>query len=146
MWFVMRSLKLLIFSSLVALLSATSVIACSCMPTAGPEKEIEQADAVFAGKVISSKRQNGARPFDDIEVEFVVDRVWKGQVTKRFRIFTAESSASCGYRFKKNRTYLVYAYGKGNEGLQTGICSRTRRLKDAHQDLIVLGAGRRPAP
>jgi len=141
----MRSLKLLVFSSLVALLIATSAIACTCMPTAGPEKELEQADAVFAGKVSSSKRHNGARPFDDVEVEFVVERVWKGQVTKRFRIFTGSSSDSCGYRFKKNRTYLVYAYGKVDEGLQTGICSRTRRLKDAHQDLNVLGEGRRPA-
>lgn len=141
----MRTLKLLVFSSLVAFLGATSAIACTCMPTPDPEKEFEQADAVFAGTVISSRKRNGARPLEDIEVELVVDRVWKGQVTKRFRIFTAESSDSCGYRFKKNRTYLVYAYGKGNDGLQTGICSRTRRLKDAHRDLSVLGEGQRPA-
>jgi hypothetical protein len=72
-----------------------------------------------------------------------VDRAWKGVNKGTARVFTSSQSAACGYRFSKGHTYLVYASGNSRGRLSTNICSRTKRLKDAREDLDQLGAGKK---
>src|SRR5690606_22193376 len=56
---------------------------------------------------------------------------------------TNSSSAACGYTFEKNTSYLVYA--RESEGrLHVSLCSRTRPMAEAADDLVVLGAGATP--
>ena len=75
-----------------------------------------------------------------MEVIFEVKKAWKGVNEKTISIFTSSQSAACGYGFKTGHTYLVYAHGNDEGRLATSICSRTRRLKDAREDLEELGA------
>ena len=45
----------------------------------------------------------------------------------------------CGYDFQKGETYLIYAdLDEETEIMETGICSRTRRVSDAGEDLEYL--------
>src|SRR5690606_30929204 len=59
-------------------------------------------------------------------------------------LVTSSSSAACGRRFVVGRRYLVYAY-RGDEGdLGDTMCSRTRLVATADEDLAALGAGAPP--
>ena len=48
-------------------------------------------------------------------------------------------SPEMGYEFTVGRTYLVYAYREPRE-VRTSICSRTRPIESAAQDIRVLNA------
>jgi hypothetical protein len=121
-------------------------LACTCAPSKGPAGDLELAAAVFSGKVVEIRRHKRSEDiFASVEVVLRVERVWKGVGGTTVSVFTASHSASCGYGFKGGRTYLVYAHKDAEGRLSTGICSRTRRLKDAGEDLKELGAGRQIA-
>ena len=120
-------------------------LACTCVPSKGPGEDLKLATAVFSGKVIEIRRHKVGDVFARAEAVLRVERVWKGGEATTVSVFTASHSATCGYGFKEGRTYLVYAYKDAEGRLSTGICSRTRRLKDAGEDIKVLGAAREVA-
>ena len=135
---------LLLFASLA--FGVEAGLACTCVPLKGPAEELELAAAVFSGKVVEIRRhKRGEDIFAGVEAVVRVERVWKGVEATTVSVFTASHSAACGYGFKEGRTYLVYAYKDAEGRLSTGICGRTRRLKDAGEDLKELGAGREVA-
>lgn len=139
-------MKSLVHSALLIVLiifSADASLACTCVPAGGAAQELERSDAVFSGKVVEVRRHRQAEDiFAAVEVIFSVERAWKGVEGETISVFTSSHSAACGYGFKRGRTYLVYAHGNADDRLSTSICSRTRRLKDAGEDLKVLGAVR----
>ena len=119
-------------------------LACTCAPPPAPDEALAEAAAVFSGKVVQIKRHTPAGDiFGGVEVVFRVDRAWKGVNKSTARVFTSSQSAACGYSFSKGQTYLVYASGNSRGRLSTNLCSRTKRLKDAREDLDALGAGRK---
>ena len=142
-------MKTLMFSLLlvVSLVCGTDTsFACTCAPARSAAQELERATAVFSGEVIEIRRHRQAADiFAGVEVMFRVERVWKGVESRTVSVFTAQSSATCGYSFREGRTYLVYAHGNAEGRLSASICSRTRRLRDARADLEELGAGREMA-
>jgi hypothetical protein len=50
---------------------------------------------------------------------------------------TGNGGGDCGYPFKVGQSYLVYAYEKSNK-LHASLCSRTRLLSEASEDLLYL--------
>jgi hypothetical protein len=107
-----------------------------------PAEESTKSTAVFAGKVIGLNMPIGLviRSTDLVRVTFQVYTVWKGPVHDTLVVTTARGGASCGYPFSRDSEYLVYA--RGTESfLETGICSRTRLLSAAGEDLVALGRG-----
>jgi hypothetical protein len=114
------------------------------VPNENPAKELEKSDAVFSGKVTDIKSHEQAKNvFERVEAVIQVDSAWKGIEEKTVSVFTAAHSATCGYGFRQGEAYLVYA-GRSPQGrLSTTICSRTRRLKDAGDDLRELGPGKK---
>lgn len=137
-------LLLLIFVSLLVL-NISLVNACSCIQPAPPLESLEQSSAVFAGKVvdITVPRRINIRSDDPIKVTFEVSQIWKGPDYKTIILTTARDGVSCGYSFKENEEYIVYTYGEEDE-LSTSICSRTKLLSNAQEDLQDLGAGDLP--
>ena len=118
-------------------------LACTCAPAKSAGQELERSTAVFSGKVIEIRRhKRDEDTFGKVEVVFRVGRAWKGVERRTVSVYTSSQSSACGYGFKEGRTYLVYAHGNTEGRLSTSICSRTRRLKDAGEDLDDLGAGR----
>jgi hypothetical protein len=132
----------------LTLVSARDARACSCASSGPPCQSVFQADAIFVGTV----RSMVALPDDDLpppppgstriprmlRVDFADVQVHRGQpaITS---VFTPGSGPACGYQFKQGERYLVYATRQVNgTELVTGICSRTRPLADAAEDLRFL--------
>ncbi len=152
-------------------MSATKVFACGCisMPNESVSDAVkyatEQSTMIFAGKVVGFEYRKGVPnqymerrkkdsgknvEYETLVVKFQVGRWWKGEATTEVFLVTDEtknsdgtwSGSSCDYHFKEGESYLVYAYGKGNE-LRTYACTRTRPLTKT-EDLKILGEGKEP--
>ncbi|MBO7745119.1 hypothetical protein I8J29_12995 [Paenibacillus sp. MWE-103] len=139
---------LLAFGTWTAVRPAT-VHACSCASAPSLEAQLNRDTAVFTGKVVRLTApakgifQSSADP---VRVQFEVKTVWKGTLSAQATVYTALSSASCGYDdFQVNEDYLVFAHGKPNR-LETGLCNGNKTLAAAQPDLQALGAGYEPVP
>jgi hypothetical protein len=148
----MRVPRLLIVTS--ALLSLVIAFpheawACSCEGGGPPCQSVFQVDAIFAGTV----RGVAALPDDDLpplrpgesriprqlRVDFVDVQGYRAVQGTSISVLTPGSGASCGYAFKQGQRYLVYAMRQANgTELVTGICSRTRPIAEADEDLRFL--------
>ena len=120
--------------------------ACSCIDPGPPSAAMAGSAAVFRGKVVSIRefdRGDGSWGTDDpTTVEFDVKTVWKGPNHQTLYLTTARSGASCGFTFIEGTEYVVYS----RDGATVSLCSRTRALSEAADDLAELGEGQTPAP
>ena len=94
------------------------------------------------GRVTSvEKLKTGSQYNSSNKFQFTVSKKWKGVAGKTVSIASNGSSAACGINFDSDRDYLVYAFkNKGDDQLQTNLCTRTKRVADAAADLAELGA------
>jgi hypothetical protein len=128
-----------------AALWASPAAACKCkFPTV--EEGKEGAVAVFEGRVTkvedAAKVEGGPPPGK--RITFALVRTWKALEDQEvISAHTSESSASCGYAFELDSSYLVYAGGEPG-ALTVSACSRTRKMSEATEDLAGLGAGITP--
>jgi len=147
----MRVNRALVHSTVVVSLLLTftrDASACSCASPGPPCQNALQVDAVFVGTVqsISPLPEDGPplRPGEyriprTLRVEFVAVVAFRGIQGPAMSVLTAGSGPACGYEFKQGKRYLVYATRtKDGTSLVTGICSRTRRLEDAGEDIRFL--------
>lgn len=120
--------------------------ACSCAAAPSVQEALQRSAAVFSGKVIRIEDKRGVirSSAEPVAVTFAVANVWKGELRKEMTIRTALSEASCGYGFEQNQEYIVYAAPDANGNLQTNLCSRTKPIRVAADDLAGLGAGQQP--
>jgi hypothetical protein len=112
--------------------------ACSCIESGPPCESVFQVQAVFAGTVRSvTPTPRVPRVMENVRVEFEDAIPFRGVDGVTQTVFTAVADgASCGYAFKPGERYVVYAYrSKPGEPLRTGICSRTRPIAEAAEDL-----------
>jgi hypothetical protein len=120
-------------------------MACSCIIPGPPQQEMENASAVFTGRVVNVRAPGGAviSSADPVLVAFEVTRIWKGPLEAQIALTTARDSASCGFEFQQGQEYIVYAY-EDESGLATNLCTRTALLEAAGEDLQALGEGSAP--
>ncbi|EYF05656.1 hypothetical protein [Chondromyces apiculatus] len=132
----------LAFSAALAILSPTNdALACRCTPPRTVAIAMKDATAVFKGKVTAVVK--GAAPGSTLLVKFDVSTSWKGPPGATIEVRTASDGAACGLYFTEGAEWLVYA--STNDGaLSTGLCSRSKPLADAAEDLAQLGAGTPP--
>jgi len=153
---------------LIALLLSTliPVWACSCGPlTEPPCQAAWNYSAVFTGTVVTvtdpaapppppqtagspparlmyypsttpvfSSRNRVVR----VQIAEVLNGIEPGQ--KEIEILTGMGGGDCGYSFAAGVDYIIYAYKNSEGRLETGICSRTRPLDQAVEDLAYLHA------
>jgi len=129
--------------------SISQAWACSCAFSGPPCQSVFQTDAIFAGTVQSISplpdddlpplRPGEARIPRTVRVDFAEVHGFRELAAATVSVLTAGSGAACGYAFKKGERYLVYARRQpdGKE-LVTGICSRTRLLAEADEDVRFL--------
>src|SRR5262249_12923184 len=145
---------LLILISLLAFEGA--VWACTCGGNDGPATARRSATAVFLGTAversprtrkeevtISSGKNAGKKEvleFEGYSFTFEIGEAFKGIKGKSVKIATDADGGSCGYYFEVGKEYLVYAYGASEDSLGTSICSRTRPVSNAQDDLAQLRA------
>ena len=59
---------------------------------------------------------------------------------EEIEIVTGLGGGDCDYGFQRGESYVVYAYKNSEGQFETGICSRTRPLKEAPEDLAYMHA------
>jgi Carboxypeptidase regulatory-like domain len=117
--------------------------ACSCVMSGPPCQAAWTADVVFSGTVRSIERvEDGpVEPtFHSLRVTFSVDRGYINGPQGAVEVTTGSGGGDCGYRFAPGKRYLVYAWKRPPSGLTTGICSRTRPIEEADEDIKYLSS------
>ncbi len=126
---------------LVVFLTPTAK-ACSCMDSGPPCQAYWPASAVFTGQVIqvtTFTRDQDLRGYPQKLVRFAVSQTFRGVSGITVETITGNGGGDCGYPFKVGQSYLVYAYGdQKTDKLHASICSRTRLLSEASEDLEYL--------
>ena len=128
--------------------------ACSCVGTSPPCEAYWQAAAVFVGQVVEvPTTEEGGDGEDKYRqrggaYRFAVERPLRGVQDAYVEVFTGAGGGDCGYVFERGRRYMVYAYRDEKKGqLHTSICSRTRPVAEAVEDLNYIdGLSQGPPP
>jgi hypothetical protein len=108
--------------------------ACTCL-TASVCDAAWKTEAVFVGHVVSIESTPAAGRI----VQLAVLEGFRGFRLTQVAIATASNEAACGYPFRIGESYLVYANRSLAGGpLSAGLCSRTRPVADATEDLTYL--------
>jgi 5-hydroxyisourate hydrolase-like protein (transthyretin family) len=137
----LRHVSLLLFSLiLIASAFAREAVACSCAFGGGaPCQEYWKAEVIFAGTVVGSasvELKEGAYKSQQRLVKFSIGESFRGIQAAQAEVITGWGGGDCGYGFQNGETYLVYARrGEKDTRLYTSICTRTRLLTEAAEDL-----------
>lgn len=114
----------------VGTLAAVPAHACSCSQPPPPCEALWHTPIVFSGEATVVTEQPGHAQL----VTFKVDETFRGQVKGTVMV---HGGGVCGAIFEQGRKYIVYA-GGGPSPLSASLCSRTRLLAEAGEDLAYL--------
>jgi hypothetical protein len=120
---------------LASVLFSGNALACSCKASPPPVPSLKRSHAVFLGQVTDLKRHKDHGKL----VTFKVQDSWKGKQGDSIIVRTGNGGGDCGYSFVNGKSYLVYGYSSKGV-LWTSICSRTRPLDKADDDIKALDA------
>ena len=126
--------------------------ACTCAVGDGPacqETWRKSVDAVFLGRVENIELTHGRPIFASdamsmtmmgglLRVTIAVEEAYRGSSEKTLQVYTAASSAACGYEFQKGRSYLIFASMTKDSRLTVSLCSATRPENRAEEDITYL--------
>ncbi len=84
----------------------------------------------------------GDAPFHSVRVTFDIAVGYINAPSGVVEVATGSGGGDCGYRFAIGKRYLVYArkWPPSGSGLTTGICSRTRPIEEAGEDIKYLSS------
>jgi MYXO-CTERM domain-containing protein len=143
------SVSAVFFASSALLSAGASAQSCPCGPKADVQSALHASVAVFEGHVHDVRFLKSDPPY--VEAQMRVVRAWKGMNAEQATVLsppigTDESAhASCTYAFEPGESYLVYATARGEDGrYAVTMCSRTRAVDEAQDDLMALGMGSAP--
>jgi hypothetical protein len=117
----------------------TSAEACTCVGSGQACEATWNSGAVFRARVVSITPQPESQSgmVRSRSVRLRVLEAFLGVDVAEIDVDTASDEGACGYGFEVGRDYVVYAY-KNGERLWTGICTRTRTVEEAEEDLAYL--------
>ena len=125
----------------VAMFFTSDVLACSCeIPRPNDSvaemtrKERKASSAVFLGEVLSVVKVSELENVAKIRVEVK----WKGVKTSEVNVSTGIGGGDCGFLFEVGEKYLIYVSKSKNGAFTTNICSRTKPLSEAREEIKIL--------
>lgn len=125
------------------LLTTQTAHACSCMAPKPPVESAQNASAVFHAKLISVADVPKAHQYsiDNKIYKFEVVRTFKGQLDAQVNVHTAGNSAACGRDYgAPGSEWLIYARIDEQGQTHDNLCSRSRPIADAAEDIAELEA------
>lgn len=132
---------------------AGTATACTCMPIPSPYKSLQQARAVFAGKIISATdvpftQRIRDKTFTHYERSYrvAVTESFKGAKATEVEVNIGRTDSSCYVGFEVGESYLIYAYGDSDAALGTHMCTRTNNLAGSLDEVHHLRAMLQGAP
>ena len=112
--------------------------ACTCMAPATAAEALQKSSAVFSGRVVKIYRsffdRVGITNTAGYRVQFEITKQWKGVPSKSTVVITRLSGEACGFPFEENKEYLVYVVTEPKD-IQTGICTGTKNIAEAEQEV-----------
>ena len=130
--------RIFVLLLLVLVPVADRVNACSCAPASSSCDEYKAAPAVFITLVTDIDPVVKGRP-EMPYVHLVVEHAFKGITETKLKMRQGSSGGDCSFVFEKQERYLIYAwYDNETKQLHTNICTRSRPLKYAADDLDYL--------
>lgn len=141
-WVSFMLVSILLFFSCTIL--APTCYACSCAYARTPEEALNRSHTAFAGKVLDVKltydlsdNYGAATIAYRNLVLFEIMESYKGVAQTQIIVDAGLGEDSCGYDFIPGESYLVYAsnVGKKNIELKTGLCSGTKKLAMAGNEI-----------
>ncbi len=160
-----KQIFLFLLRAVVLCCSIDVAVACTCMDTPSPCASFKDTPVIFVGLVTSIEEHKieivrfGEKQTirTGLLAHFTVEEPLKGIDQITVEVATGGGSGDCGYPFKQGRRYLVYAYRSEGEALNSSmsrtviggrsgmaarlsanICSRTRPLENATDDVELL--------
>ena len=131
-----------LLAGLLSFLIPERSYACAPNYIGPPLEELERADSVFRGKVISTAPLERESASEETIYQFMVTTVWKGPLAEKRTITARDFEPACGRQFSRGEEYLVYS----GDGYTDWFSTRTRPISDAAEDLAQLGEGQMPIP
>lgn len=109
----------------------SSADACSCAGPGSPCEAVGRADTVFVGRVVSIRSSGFGS-----QVDLAVVEPFRGVQDWQVRINVGPGN--CAYPFATGESYLVYTHRTPDGQMWTSICTRTRPIAGAAEDLAYL--------
>ena len=137
------SSKYIFFAAVIVFLIVPAEInACSCAGSGSPCEAYGEASAVFTGIVTGGsliKIKDRGDEYQQLKLSFSIEENFRGVEGSVTEVITGLGYADCGFGFERGGRYLVYAYrSQEDKKLYTSICTRTRSLPEAGEDLKYL--------
>lgn len=107
--------------------------ACSCQAPAPVEESFRDAAAVFRGTVIAATEDSQKGMIYRVRL----DEIFKGVEGETVVVIGGHAGGGCGVFARVGDEYLWYLNRSGQE-LQASICSRTKIIAQATDDLTAL--------
>jgi MYXO-CTERM domain-containing protein len=124
-----------------SLLAVDTAEACSCMPPKPAVESARDASVVFHAKLVSVADMPKSTPHGlaNKVYTFQVLRTFKGQLDDKVNVQTADNSAACGRDYgAAGSEWLIYARVDENGQTHDNLCSRSRPIADAVDDIAEL--------
>ena len=127
---------------LMVLVTASAAVpsraeACSCAYSRLPCEQFWDSPVVFAGTVVEILPKDAKPSTGPSTVRFRISEPFRGVDTPE--VVLHQEGSSCDLDFAEGQAYLVYAYHRRTgAGWSTGMCTRTRPLRNAYEDLVYL--------
>src|SRR5437764_3457196 len=137
-----KTTHIILTSIAVLVLVASRTFACECAGSRPPCQEYWEASVVFIGTVINSRTvtvKEGTYPEQMRAVRISLDEIFRGVEGAEVEVLTGFGGGDCGFGFRQAQQYLVYTYRSDDGKLRTSICTRTRSISEAENDLAYIG-------
>jgi hypothetical protein len=132
-----RLTAVVLLGATLLLLAPAAARACSCIATSGrPCGRFWSAPVVFVGLVTDEAKVErdesgwGSRVF-----RLNVEESFRGEAAGTVEVVTGRGGGDCGYQFAVGTKYIVYAHADKQGRLTTSICSATRPLEKAGEEI-----------
>ncbi len=132
-----RSVATLIALAALTFAAVPAALACSCAPPPEPEKALAAAALVVEGTVLEGPTPHEGKH----RYTFEVKRTWKGTSGGRLIIETPTNGAACGRTYAVGNSYFLYVGTYDGQVGFDSLCSRTRPMDGASEDIAALGDG-----
>ena len=129
------TLRVVMFLALWLPMFTSEAAACECGGGGRPCEDYWNASVVFVGGVTGSSTVTLAEGTSQRLVHFRLNQAYKGIEGTEVQVITGLGGGDCGYGFRLGEKYLVYAFRNQDNKLHTSICTRTRPLSEAEEDL-----------
>jgi hypothetical protein len=133
-----KAARILCYIGVVLVISVDLAQACTCAAPSGAADGLKRSTTLFRGRVSEINRpfwdRIGLTNSGGRRVTFAVIKQWKGTASKTIEVATRLTGEACGFPFEQKKEYLVYVVTEPKD-VQTGICTGTRNIVEAEQEM-----------